>query len=87
MAYVYILESLRNGRYYIGSTIDLDSRLRHHKGGFTHSTKRFGEIQLVLKQEYNSIKEARMIERKLKNLKRKDYLRKIVKDGFIKMTI
>ena len=46
MAYVYILESLRDGRYYIGSTKDIEKRLKHHKSGFTHSTKRFGGIPL-----------------------------------------
>jgi len=85
MAYVYILESLEDGRYYVGSTINLESRLRHHFGGHTPSTKRFGEIRLVLKQEYPTLREARAIEMKLKRLKRKDYLKKIVEDGFIKM--
>lgn len=84
MAYVYILESLDNGRYYIGSTIDLDERLKHHFGGFTPSTKRFGEIKLVFSQYYVNLKDARSIEKKLKKLKRRDYINKIVKDGFIK---
>jgi putative endonuclease len=87
MAYVYILESLRDGRYYIGSTKDLGQRLKHHESGFTPSTKRFGKIKLIFKQEYNSLKEARYIEKKLKSLKRKDYLDKIIKDGFIRITI
>ncbi len=84
MPYVYILESLKDGRYYIGSTMDLNKRLAHHKCGGTPSTKRFGELILVLKQYYDKIENARHIERKLKKLKRKDYLREIVKDGFIK---
>lgn len=83
MAYVYILESQRDKRYYIGSAVDLKSRLRHHRGGFTHSTRRFGELKLVFNQEYTSLSEARGIERKLKKLKRKDYIEKIIKDGFI----
>ncbi len=87
MPYVYILESLRDGRYYIGSTKNIEDRFRHHKGGFTPSTKRFGDIKLVFKQEFLSLKEARYIERKLKKLKRKDYLDKIIKDGFIKLAI
>ncbi|NCO23334.1 endonuclease [bacterium (Candidatus Moisslbacteria) CG02_land_8_20_14_3_00_36_53] len=85
MAYVYILESLRDGRYYIGSTKNLEKRLKHHKSGFTHSTKRFGEIKLVFKQQYDSLEKARFIERKLKRLKWKDYLKKIIKDNFIKL--
>ena len=85
MAYVYILQSLRDGRFYVGSTINLEQRLKHHFGGFTPSTKRFEQIKLVFSQEYPTLKKARMIEKKLKKLKRKDYVEKIVKDGKIKM--
>ena len=64
---------------------NLNDRLRHHKGGFTHSTKRFGDVKLVLKQKFPSLEKARYIEKKLKNLKRKDYLKKIIEDGYIKL--
>lgn len=87
MSYVYILESVKDGRYYVGSTIDLEKRLKHHISGATPSTKRFGELRLIFKQHYDRIEDARYIERKLKKLKRKDYLRKIVNDGFIKLHI
>jgi putative endonuclease len=85
MANIYILESLKDGRYYIGSTINLETRLKHHQGGHTPSTKGFGEIKLVFSQQYNSLKEARIIEKRLKKLKRKDYIKKIIEDGYIKM--
>jgi putative endonuclease len=84
MAYVYILESIRDGRYYVGSTAHIVERLRHHTGGHTPTTKRFGEIRVVFTQEFGSLALARKVEQKLKKLKRKDYLRAIVKDGFIK---
>jgi putative endonuclease len=87
MAYVYILKSLRDGRYYIGSTVNLNKRLAHHKAGHTPSTKRFGGVELVFNQKFLSLKHARLIERKLKKLKRKDYLDRIVKDGILKMKI
>jgi putative endonuclease len=85
MPHVYILESLRDSRYYIGSTINLKARLEHHHKKLTPSTSRFGGVKLVLSQEYPTIKEARIIERKLKGLKRKDYIKKMVEDGNIKM--
>jgi len=85
MAIVYILKSLTDGRYYIGSTKDLKERLRHHWKGYTYSTKRFGGVTLVFTQEYKTIKEARTIERKLKKMKRRDYIEKIIKEGVIKM--
>ena len=87
MAYVYILKSLRDGRYYIGSTENIEQRLRHHMEGYTPSTKRFGDIELIFKQYYKFLKDARIIERKLKKLKRKDYLDKIIKDGYIKIKV
>jgi predicted GIY-YIG superfamily endonuclease len=86
MAYVYILKNI-DGRFYIGSTVDLVKRLRHHKGGHTPSTKRLGKMALVFSQEYHSLAKARGIERWLKKLKRRDYIEKIVKDGYIKQTL
>ena len=84
MAVVYILKSVSDGRFYVGSTKDLKQRLRHHHGGFTSSTKRFGIVTLVFSQEFPSLKEARLIEKKLKKFKRKDYIDKIVREGEIK---
>ena len=80
MAFVYILQSLGDGRYYIGSTIDLRERMKHHFGGFTPSTKRMGNLTLVFTQEYPTIKEARSIELRLKKMKRRDYLEKIIQN-------
>ncbi|MBI1971407.1 MAG: GIY-YIG nuclease family protein [Candidatus Wildermuthbacteria bacterium] len=85
MAWVYILQSTRDDRFYIGSTSNLTQRLRHHLGGFTPTTKKFGKVKLVFSQEYPNLKEARYIEKKLKHLKRKDYIEKIVRDGKIRM--
>jgi predicted GIY-YIG superfamily endonuclease len=45
-----------------------------------------GELELVFYQEYKTLRDARRIERKLKELKRRDYIEKIIKDGYIKMT-
>lgn len=85
MGTVYILKSVRDGRYYIGSTINLTQRLKHHMDRFTPTTKRFGGIELVFKQEFGTIREARRIELRLKKLKRRDYIEKIIKEGVIKM--
>ncbi len=84
MAYLYILKSDKD-KFYIGSTINLENRLKHHKGGFTPSTKRMGNVDLIFYQEYQTLKEARYVERRLKQLKRRDYIEKIIHDGIIKM--
>ncbi|MFA5188424.1 MAG: GIY-YIG nuclease family protein [Patescibacteria group bacterium] len=36
---VYILQSLKNGRYYIGHIADIQNRLRQHNNGEVKSTK------------------------------------------------
>ncbi len=84
MAWVYILTT-RADKYYIGSTVDLIQRIKHHQGGHTPSTAKLGFGECIFSQEYATLSEARVIEKKLKKLKRKDYLEKIIKDGFIKM--
>lgn len=82
-AYVYILKD-KGGRFYIGSTKNLEVRMRQHANGHTQTTRNMDEPVLVLTQEYATLKEARETERGLKRLKRKDYIRKIVSDGSIK---
>jgi len=84
-AYIYILKDTE-GRYYVGSTNNLPERIRHHKGGFTPTTHRMKNPKLVLAQSYPSLEMARKIERKIKLLKRKDYIEKMVDDGYIKVS-
>lgn len=81
--FVYILKS-EFGRYYVGSTLNLERRFSEHKKGLTYSTKRMGKLELVFSQEYETIKKARQIEFKLKKFKRKEIIEKIVKEGYIK---
>ena len=85
MAWVYILKT-KSGKFYVGSTSDLSRRLAQHVSGHTPTTKRLPIKGLVLKQEYKTLKDARAIEAKIKKLKRKDYIEKMVKDGYIKLT-
>lgn len=84
--FVYILTD-DTGRHYTGSTADLNRRLTQHNQGQTHTTHRFTNPKLTFFQEYPTLEMARKIELKLKKLKRKDYIEKIVKDGFIKIKV
>ena len=65
-AWVYILRG-SNGRHYIGSTVNLERRLGEHRRGHTHTTRRLGnDLELVANKAFNSLEEARRIERLLK---------------------
>lgn len=85
MAYVYILQSLKNGRYYIGSTEDINQRFRTHKSGGVQATKNLLPLKIALRQEYPNLSIAREIETRLKKFKRKDFIAKIIRDGKIKI--
>ncbi len=78
---VYILKSLKNHRYYIGSTNNLKRRLEEHNRGKTTSLKYLRPLKLLFKQKYASLTQARKIEYKLKKLKRKDIVERIIKEN------
>lgn len=81
---VYILQS-DDGKFYIGSTTDMERRLKQHQQAHTPTTHRFKNPKLVFTQKFSTIEKARQIELRLKKLKRKDYIQKIISDGFIKI--
>jgi predicted GIY-YIG superfamily endonuclease len=81
--FVYILRDSRS-RFYIGSTDNLSRRLYAHLNGHTQTTRNMRAPTLVFSQEYPTLSMARIIERRLKKLKRKDYIEKIVRDGYIR---
>ena len=69
MAWVYMLRG-STGRYYIGSTTDLERRLEQHRHGHTHSTRRLGNpLELVVSLVVSTLAEARALEREMKRKK------------------
>ncbi len=53
--------------------------------GHTQTTRNMANAKLVLSQEVSSLALARKIEQRLKKMKRKDYIERIVADGYIKI--
>ena len=82
--YVYILKS-DIGKYYIGSTKNPAVRFYQYRNGHTQTTRNMKAFKGVLLQEYENIKKAQKIENRIKKLKRRDYIDRMVKDGFIKI--
>ena len=86
VAWIYILKGKKNGRYYIGSTINLEGRKKKHLTGQVYSTKRIGEVELVFSQKYRSLSEARKIENWIKRYKKRKLIDKIIQEGKILKT-
>ena len=83
MAYVYILESQKDKRFYIGSTENIEERLSRHNQGYEKATKPYTPSQVVFKQRCSNIEEARLPERKIKRWKRRDFILKIINSGVV----
>jgi putative endonuclease len=66
---IYILQSLKNGRYYIGSTEDVDNRLEKHNAGLVRSTKGFIPWKIVYTENYNTRSDAYRREMEIKKYK------------------
>ena len=68
--FVYILQSLKNDKYYIGQTNDVGERLKRHNSGMVASTAPHGPWKLVWYTEKPDRADAMMLELKIKNLSR-----------------
>jgi putative endonuclease len=67
--FCYILISLKDGRFYIGQTNNLENRLKQHNQGKSNYTKRFIPWKLFAFIKVDSRNKAMDFERKIKNLK------------------
>jgi len=82
--FVYILKSLKNNTFYIGSTDDLQRRMEEHKSGKAKYTSNILPVTLVFQKIFSTLLLARRVERWLKRLKDKEVIEDIIKSGVIK---
>jgi putative endonuclease len=66
MFYMYILKSVKSGRFYIGYTPDLARRLKEHNSGLVKSTKAYMPHSCVYYEAYRAKKDAVTREHNLK---------------------
>lgn len=76
--YLYIIQSLKNSKYYIGSTNNLIKRLKEHNNKKSKYTKLTVPWKLAYKQEFATVKEARQKEYKLKQQKSRKIIEKLI---------
>ncbi|MEK7640280.1 MAG: GIY-YIG nuclease family protein [Patescibacteria group bacterium] len=79
MFLLYILQSLKDGRWYIGITEDINNRLAKHNSGSVRSTKAYRPYHLLHTERYKTKIAARQRELKLK---RSGLLRKQLRDKY-----
>lgn len=73
-SYVYLLCSMKDGKFYVGWTTDVDRRLKEHNAGLTRSTKFRRPFKLVGHETYPSLMAAKKRERTLKHCPRMNAL-------------
>jgi len=77
--FVYILQSLSDETYYIGSTKDLEARLKRHNEGCSNYTKPKWPWKLIYYEEYNKRSYATMREKEIKNRKSRRFIESLVR--------
>ena len=67
--FVYIIKSLKNGKYYIGQTRELSKRLYEHNHGKVKSTKAYRPYEMIHTEIFSTRRDARKRELHLKSPK------------------
>jgi len=78
--YVYILQSLKDGKYYIGETANVAARLQFHNAGLQRSTRNRCPFILIISEEYADRSAALKREKEIKSWKGGTKFKKLV-DG------
>jgi len=81
MYYVYILFSLKDEKFYIGFTNDLERRIKEHNSGKNISTKSRLPLKLIYYEAHLSKADAARRERYFKTTKGKSTLRQMLRES------
>ena len=76
--YVYILLSEKTGRYYTGSSQDVEARLQYHNAGRVKATKYQRPFQVVYTETHETAQAARSREYQLKRQKSRRLLEELI---------
>jgi len=82
MFYIYLIESLKSGKIYIGTTDSLRRKLKEHNQGLNFSTKRDKPWKYVYIEGSTEKTDAKRREKYLKSTQGRRMLRKRLKDYF-----
>ena len=77
--FVYIIESFKDGSYYVGSTQDLSERIERHNQGRSKYTKDKRPWNLIYHEEHPDRSSAIHREKEIKARKSKEYIERLVR--------
>ncbi len=75
---VYIIKSVKNLKYYIGCTSNLDRRLFEHNNGYNIATEKDRPWTIVYFEKFNNQQEAFAREKKIKSYKSGNAFKKLL---------
>ena len=81
--WLYILYSSSLDKFYVGSTHDLDGRMRRHLSNHSGYTSAAKDWQLVYQEGFTSREGALQRERQIKNWKNKNRIRELIARGSV----
>ena len=81
MYFTYIIYSSSIDKYYIGATADLTERLRKHNGKNKGFTQRATDWQIKFQQVFQTMKEAKDFEKKIKSWKSRKAIEKLIAEN------
>jgi putative endonuclease len=76
--FVYVLQSQKDKKNYIGSTSDIKKRIAFHNAGLQRSTRTRIPFELIFCEEFPTKQEALRRERYLKSLKGGEAFKKLI---------
>lgn len=77
--YLYILQSISTGKYYVGVSDNYELRLSYHNTIEKGFTSRYRPWEIKFIREYPTKKEVMKIERKIKSWKSRVMIEKVIK--------
>ena len=80
MFYTYVLQSLKDNKWYTGSTRDINRRIEEHNSGKVQSTKGRQPFKLIYYEACLNEHDARIREKYLKTAWGKRYLKNRLKN-------
>ncbi|MBI2012091.1 GIY-YIG nuclease family protein [Candidatus Daviesbacteria bacterium] len=83
MSTTYIIQSLKDGSYYIGSTDDLDKRISRHNKGYSRYTKSRIPYKIIYQETFKTRSEAKKREYYLKSLKSRAAIENLINGSIV----